>query len=391
MITPEGEPPAGGWNLLSLQDATNAADPNCHPSYQLQAGSPNNKNMLLEGTLSLPLLSQGTAIVVPDHLGPDPMYLVKDMEGKAVLDGIRAAIHHEPAGLDEQAKVALIGYSGGAHATASANELHAAYAPELNLVAVTAGGVPVGNRDTFDYLNGSIGTGALLGVSIGLDRAFPSFRLMELLNDHGKELAEKFKKGCATSVFGAPFEKYDDFTKEPGAVDSPPVARIFERNRLGQTTPIAPTYYYNGVTDELIWIKPLDDLVARYCGDGATISYFRDPAGLEHIQALGNFFPLALTYITDRFNGVQAPTSCGEDLPSPTCERTLRLRMPAGTNRATISVNNSVIKVVRRKAMRTVRLPLAGRTSRVVLRAQGRDVGGRSFRRVRSRAVNLCR
>lgn len=31
--------------------------------------------------------------------------------------------------------------------------------------------------------------------------------------------------------------------------------------------------------------KPLDQLVARYCAHGARIDYFRDPAGLEHIQA----------------------------------------------------------------------------------------------------------
>lgn len=392
VITPTGEQPPGGRNVVSIQDATNAADVNCHPSYQLQIGSPDNRNMQVEGTAALALLAQGSTVVVPDHLGPDPMYIVKDMEGKVVLDGLRAALRHGPAqlgGADTQ--IALIGYSGGAHGSAAANELHAAYAPELNIVAVTAGGVPVANRATFDYLDGSVGTGALLGVSIGIDRAFSAFRLLDLLNVRGRELIEKFKKGCSSSVFGAPFEEFDDFTVVPNAIDLPRVARIIRRNQLGQTTPIAPSYYYNGISDELIWIKPLDALVGQYCAEGATISYFRDPAGLEHVQALANFVPLATAYIADRFAGVPAPTTCAEDPPPPPCKRTLRLRVPPGTHRAAVSVNNSVIKVVERSGLRRIGLPLAGRSSRVVLRVRGRDVGGRPFRRVRARNVKLCR
>ena len=147
------------------------------------------------------------------------MYIVKDMEGKAVLDGIRAAIRHKPAGLGgSKTQVALIGYSGGAHASAAANELQPAYAPELKLVAVAAGGVPVGNRDTFTYLDGSIGTGALLGVSIGLDRAFPSFRLMELLNEHGKsaESQQKAKEGRDLRNEGRMEDGKAPLTSKPG-------------------------------------------------------------------------------------------------------------------------------------------------------------------------------
>lgn len=386
VLVGDGEAPAGGRNLVSLQDATNSADPTCHPSHQLQIGSENNRNLQAETALiARPLLAGGTTVVVPDHLGPNPQYIVKDMEGKATLDGIRAALRHEPAELSgRDTPVALVGYSGGAHGSASANELHPAYAPELNLVGVAAGGVPVADRATFDYIDGGVGTGVLIGVSIGIDRAFPSFGLQDLLNERGKALAKRFEKGCSSSVFGAPFTRLDDYTVVPDVIDLPRIAGIVRRNALGHATPVAPTFFYHGVTDELVWVEPVDDLVAAYCADGATMDYVRDPAGVEHIQALANFVPLAQAYIADRFAGRPAPRSCREPA-APSCERTLRLRVPAGTRKVVLRVDDSVIKVVRGKRIRRVRLALAGRSSRVTVRSKGR-FGVRQ----RTRTVALC-
>lgn len=390
VLVGDGEAPADGRDLVSLQDAEDSLDPTCAPSYQLQIGARDSANLQAESSIILTLLATGATVVVPDHEGPESQYIVKDMEGRATLDGIRAAERFAPsqlAGRDTQ--VALVGYSGGAHASAAANELHPAYAPELDIVAVAAGGVPVGNRDTFSYIDGGVGTGVLLGVSIAIDRAFPSFGFQSLLNERGKALAKEFETGCASSVFGAPFTRFDDYTVEPGAVARPDVAAIIRRNALGHTTPIAPTFYYNAISDELIWIKPLDELVAQYCGAGAAVSYFRDPAGLEHIQAVANFVPMAEAYIIDRFAGRPVANTCPQPQPPPHCVKTLRLRVPAGTRKAVVVVDDSVIKTVRRKRIRVVRLQLAGRTPRVILRMLGRRKG-RMFRRTRKRTVRLC-
>jgi hypothetical protein len=87
-------------------------------------------------------------------------------------------------------------------------------------------------------------------------------------------------------------------------------------------TPKAPTFVYNGINDELIWIKPLDQLVASWCKRGADIYYYRDPLGVEHIQGTANFAALGVPYLLARFAGEKAPTTCGgkpagSDLPAP--------------------------------------------------------------------------
>jgi hypothetical protein len=115
-------------------------------------------------------------------------------------------------------------------------------------------------------------------------------------------------------VFARPFAHFNDWTKTPNAFDLPHVRKVIDKNAFGHAAPRAPTFYYNGITDELIWIKPLDRLVANYCAHGTPISYFRDPGGVEHIQALGNWGALAHAYIDNRFAGQPAPTTCGQPL-----------------------------------------------------------------------------
>ena len=44
----------------------------------------------------------------------------------------------------------------------------------------------------------------------------------------------------------------------PDVFHLPRVERIINLNALGHAAPTAPTLVYNGIHDELIWIKPLD-------------------------------------------------------------------------------------------------------------------------------------
>src|SRR4029077_20888027 len=156
--------------------------------YQLQVGenAPNGDrdgNLMAELSLAETALAQGNAVAIPDAEGPDSEYLADAMEGHAVLDSIRAVEQFKPAEVSgTKTPVAMIGYSGGASDTAAANELQPAYAPELNLVAVAAGGVPAGTYENFQYLDGSIGAGVLMAVSIGIDRAYPELDLYSYLN-----------------------------------------------------------------------------------------------------------------------------------------------------------------------------------------------------------------
>jgi hypothetical protein len=383
VLVPKGPRPEGGRNLISLQDAEDSLDPDCAPSYQLQQDQRDSPNLFIESSIGATELGKGGTVVIPDHEGPQSQYIVTGMEGHAVLDSIRAVESFEPAQLDgARTQVGMVGYSGGAHATAAANELQPAYAPELHLVAVAAGGVPVGNRDTVEYLDGSVGAGVLIAVSVALDRAFPSFRLQDLLNEKGKAFAKQVETGCASSVFAAPYSHLDDYTKKPHAIDLPRVKRIIRRNKLGHHTPTAPSFYYNGVRDELIWIKPLDELVAKYCSSGARIQYVRDEAGLEHIQGVANFAPQAVAYLDDRFAGAPVPSTCPPVPATPEgtepcgARATIRLRVPKSlrVRRIRVRVAGRLVRTLRHRAESVV-LRRRAKKVRVTIEITGRRHG----------------
>jgi hypothetical protein len=402
IIVPSGPAPAGGRNLVSLQDAEDSVDPDCAPSYQLQKGAPDSANLVIESTILVASqLAQGNVLAIPDHEGPRSEYIVTGMEGHAVLDGIRAAQRFTPLGLrGAGTPVALVGYSGGAHATAAANELHPSYAPELKLAAVAAGGVPVGDQETVAHLDGSLGSGALMALSIAMDREYPELGLASLLNDAGRAFHAEALKGCASSVLARPFAHMDDWTTMPNAFALPHVAAVIERNALGHATPTAPSFYYNGIGDELISIKALDKLVAKYCAGGATMRYFRDPLGIEHIQALITFAPLALAFISDRFAGRAAPNDCGPAAPKPPTETpacsgrrvVVHPRVPKGLaiRRVVVRVDGKVVRTLRGR-VRSVRVDLRGRgRMRVELRVTGRRHGRTVTLRDR-RSYRVCR
>jgi hypothetical protein len=320
LIVPTGTASKGGRKLVSLQDAEDSLDPDCAPSYQLQVGEldtadgDDNGNLAAEVSLvAVPQLEQGRDIVIPDPEGPDSEYNVTGIAAHVTLDSIRAVEQFAPAELDgAKTRVALAGYSGGGLETAAANELQPSYAPELKIIAVTAGGVPPFNEENVQYLDGSVAAGAVVAALIGIDRAYPQLDLYSLLNADGQSFAQKVLTGCASAVLDAPFTDYNTWTTVPNAFELPSVERVIATNALGHGIPTAPTFYYNAVNDEIVWIKPLDQLVAYDCAHNAHIYYYRDPAAVDHIEGAANWVPLANAYINDRFAGDPVPDTCGQ-------------------------------------------------------------------------------
>src|SRR5699024_268392 len=92
------------------------------------------------------LLSKGFAVMVTDYEGlgmpGGHTYVVGQSEGRALLDGVRAAQKLPGSGLSTSSPVGLMGYSQGGGAAGWAAELAGTYAPELKLRGTVAGGVP---------------------------------------------------------------------------------------------------------------------------------------------------------------------------------------------------------------------------------------------------------
>ena len=97
-------------------------------------------------------LTQGFAVIVPDTEGQRADFAAGPEYGMNTLDSIRAAFNSSTVGLPADARIALLGYSGGAIASEWAAEL--AYAPDVNgrLIGAAIGGVLVHPAHNLHYV-----------------------------------------------------------------------------------------------------------------------------------------------------------------------------------------------------------------------------------------------
>ncbi|MBY6412160.1 hypothetical protein HQ346_06805 [Rhodococcus sp. BP-252] len=127
VFVPQGDPPAGGWPIVSVGHATTGSSSRCAPS----------KHIGLLGNLPtvIPFLVNGYVVAMTDYEGlgtpRSHPYLEPVTAGYNVIDAVRAAKEVEPNTSDT-----WLGYgvSQGGQAVWSANELSGDYGQGLNLL-----------------------------------------------------------------------------------------------------------------------------------------------------------------------------------------------------------------------------------------------------------------
>jgi hypothetical protein len=317
------QPASGSRRLLSYQTAEDSLTTKCAPSYTMRTAS-GTTQIAESGEIALGLL-KGWDVAVPDYEGPQSEWAIGPLAGRATLDGIRAVEGFAGAGLEgDQTEVATMGYSGGSIPTIWASSMAPTYAPGIDIVGDAAGGIVPDPIENLTAVNGTVFAGAIVGVSVAVDRAYPSLRLNSLLNTSGRALAAQDgadAAGCAGAVTNAPFGSVATYTNyaTPAALEAlPQVKDAFAHlDLIGAPAPTAPSYWWNEIHDELAIIKPVDELYAADCAQGAVIDYHRDPIG-EHLTGAVAYVPSSIAYIAGRFAGKPAPNTCPPGSNKPT-------------------------------------------------------------------------
>ncbi|WP_375336034.1 lipase family protein [Nocardia sp. SYP-A9097] len=303
LILPGGPGPRP---LVSYQPFVNSLGMQCAPSHALFDGG-------LEESAALNLLlARGWAIAVPDHLGPTSAYGAARLGGQITLDGVRAVERFAPAGLGNS-PVGLVGYFGGAMATGFAGALAAEYAPELNIVGVAEGGVPV-NPGKIAIQVGNVPHplfGLGFAVAIGMEREYPGeLPLDNALTPAGFALRDRMANSCVDDIISAGSGHTIGEVFHPGMENDPALINTFHANALEifPGVPHAPMYEWHGANDQV----PLDLALAtagRYCAASTPVLFDIIP-GTDHATAILPGAINAYGYLADRFAGLPAPSNC---------------------------------------------------------------------------------
>ncbi len=308
--------------VISYQSFYDSLNPNDQPSVQIAGGlTLGGVIPQIETVLFAPFLLKGYTIITSDTQGQTANFAAGPEYGTNTLDSIRAAISSPAVDLSSKAKVAMIGYSGGAIATEWAAELAPTYAPDLNknLIGAAFGGVLVHPAHNLPYVEGtSIWAGVAPMALIGIARAY-GIDLSPYVSANGAALLAKLDKASIVNVLGQyPGLKWSDFVKPAYPRPENIQAYVINANKVIMGTggtPKIPMLIGQGTGGELEGTpgdKPgigkgdgvmiagdVRSLARKYCSKGVKIKY--NQYGGSHITSALEWLPQAISWTFARF------------------------------------------------------------------------------------------
>jgi predicted esterase len=260
------------------------------------------------------LMVLDAVVVATDYPGlgtPGPLpYLVGEVEGRAVLDAVRAARQIPKIGASN--RFAAWGYSQGGHAALFAGQLAHVYAAELTLVGVAAV-APVTDvarlwRDGLDDPFGRVMVAdALWSWSRIYSAPLEPYATPELLQYVSAAAGDCVDPGGAEAG-PAPAGVTTD-ALSPSIATSPPWNRLLDDNRPGRSPAGAPLYVAQSTDDAIVRASVTADFVAGLCRSGATVRY-ETFTGAGHARAGRVSATAAIQWMKARFDGEPPPNTC---------------------------------------------------------------------------------
>jgi len=304
---PNGPAPAGGRNIIAWAHPTSGVMPPCAPSLMPDVGGMmwNLPNMI----------TQGYIVVATDYpgLGTDGIhpYLIGESEARSVLDSVRAARELPNTGASN--RFAVWGHSQGGHAALYTGEVAARYAPDLKLVGVAAAAPATYLVELFDADEST--EQDLLAMTVLSWTRLENVPVANLVEPQAMPAFEKTARDCIESV--AEFEKIEtdesplksgQFLKvDPSKAE--PWKGIMLHNSPGQAPAGAPVFIAQGTADTTVNPEVTKRFGEALCAQGVRVSFVPLP-GVTHTFAARDSANAALNWMTERFRGAPAPSSC---------------------------------------------------------------------------------
>ena len=330
VVRPPHANPAKVISYQSFYDSLNPAD---EPSYAISGGvTPGGFIPDAEFPIFSAFLLQGYNVIVPDTEGETADFAAGPEYGMDTLDAIHAALLSPATAIASEAKVAMIGYSGGAIATGWAAALATTYAPSVNahLIGAAEGGILVDPDHNLHYIDGSLVWAGVAPMAIvGLARAY-GVDLTPYLSAYGLSLFTKLQKASIATVLGAyPGLTWAKLAKPQYATPEsiPAFVTIANAINLGSYgAPTIPMFMGQGADgvlegtpgfgkgDGVMVAADVRSLARQWCAAGTTVDYQQYDL-TSHVTSVPLWLPGAVSWLTARFAGKAAPQNCASIKP----------------------------------------------------------------------------
>jgi hypothetical protein len=306
VFTPVGEPPEGGWPIISFGHGTTGIDKECGPSL--------SDSLLGLSEPVFGLVKNGYAVALADYqgLGADGVHPYTDAKtaGLNMIDAVRALRH---TFANTSTRWLALGGSQGGGASWAADEQAASYAPELNLVGAVADSPAADVSRIVDKAQARTMTEdqrpAFLAIVESLARLHPDLDR----DDFRRDAAARYW-AVTLSCAGNDAHERNDALKQVTADDVRPATRaaadhlraLLTKWAVPQRRLSAPLSVAYGGQDTYIDAKWTTDAIARACALGGNVEWDLQPyKGHGDVDVTHQ-----LAWIADRFAQKPAANEC---------------------------------------------------------------------------------
>jgi hypothetical protein len=300
---PKGDPPHGGWPVVSFAHGTTGLTRDCGPS--------DKPELMGYASTVAGLLTLGYAVAFTDYQGlggpgAHP-YLEPQTAAYNVIDAVRALHRLYPT---TSPRWLAIGGSQGGQAAWAANELSDQYGAGLQLVGSVAIAPAVNLSELSDLAYSGLLTGEQRGayplVIVGLERTVPNFNTNAYL--HGFAAAEKDSIiGCGDRANELRSQITNDELRPASAEDAAALRVALLHRALPQRPLRAPQLVINGLQDKSVLPVWVSDAVKRSCALGGQLQHVEVPDAGHSDTGDADVIE---QWIADRFAGKPPANTC---------------------------------------------------------------------------------
>lgn len=300
--------------VIAYAPGTQGIGDHCAPSRTLSVG------MQYEGIGVSDLLNAGYAVVMTDYagLGTEGIhtYLVREDQGHAVLDSVRAAAQVPGTQVTPDSRIALAGYSQGGGASAAAAELAGSYAPELDVQGAYVGAAPADLTAVGQNIDGTLYSEFLLYGIAGLMEAY-SLDPATVLNEAGMVKHAEAQENCTIDgVLKHSFIKSAGLTHTGETfaqtmTSDPQMKAMVQEQSLGTAgnAPDFPVMVASSLTDDVIPYTLSRTLAQQWCKQGTKVR-FDTILTPTHLGGYVAGLPRMQSYLWATFNNVDTLNAC---------------------------------------------------------------------------------
>jgi pimeloyl-ACP methyl ester carboxylesterase len=321
---PAGNPPTGGWPMITWTHGTTGLAPRCAPSNDTVDG-PEHRYLSITQAILDGFVKRGYVVVATDYEGfgavNTPAYLVGSAEARSAIDIMRAA---RKIDLAIGTRYVVMGHSQGGHADLFTAAIGPDYAPDL----IFLGNVAMAPASHIGELVQQVVTGSqpspilpfVTYVLQSYATYYPEIALDRILTPAALQHLPDTWEGCIDDAIAAGYWATSipshQFVAQP---DLGPLLKAAAANEPGQLQITAPTLLVQGTSDQTIPPKATDVVARDLCRVGNLI-FYRTYPDVSHEGVLTAAKADIESWVDARFSGAKAVSNCDE-LPSAEASR----------------------------------------------------------------------